>query len=192
MTLHQTNKAPNVYYGGFPHEVGWPAEPLDISQSWENEKSHFENGVQDIGWELKKKKKKKTAKVFFLCYISIVPKPLDFFYSCVVMTESWEFSVLGTREGRLPQLHICSYHVDQVLGSDWLQKLTPVQPKRSNSTFNLKLEYSPVFFFPSSTLNARSVDRGDKVFSYLLKWPYCGGKKIWKQWERNIFIFRDA
>lgn len=50
MTLHQTNKAPSVYYGGLPHGVGWLAEPLDIGQLFENEKSHFEDG--DIGLEI--------------------------------------------------------------------------------------------------------------------------------------------
>lgn len=67
---------------------------------------------------------------------------------------------LGTREGRLPQLHICGYHVDQVLGSDWLQS----SQRGAIQRFNLKLEniFSLPFF-------ARSVDRGVKSSNLFFK-----------------------
>lgn len=108
------------------------------------------------------------------------------------MTESWEFSVLGTREGRLPQLHICGYHVDQVLGSDWLQKLTPVQPKRSNSTFNLKLEYSPVFFFlPLLLLMQDLSTEAIKSSKLPVKVALLWGKKRYESNGREIYLYLE-
>lgn len=75
--------------------------------------------------------KQKTAEgfIFFLRYISIAPKPLDvfFFLHCDDKVEFWVWA--------LESGDCLSYNVDQVLGSDWLQELTPVRPKKSSSMF---------------------------------------------------------
>lgn len=60
--------------------------------------SHFEDGVQDIGWELNKQTK--TAEGFFFSSLHQYSSQIIGFFSCyIVMTERWEFWVWALESG---------------------------------------------------------------------------------------------
>lgn len=87
------------------------------------------------------------------------------FSSCRDERKQKKFSVWALREGRLPQFHICGYHVDQVLSSDW----PPIWPKVCVRclAFNFIVLFLPLLWAFVQDLSARHQ-------MYYLKWPYCG------------------